>query len=178
MIKKCKYNDQDMAEAFQEANEWIATHLQELAPRAFKKYCDTLINGNLPSMAHMEYPTPYNMFDFASFFTFTMHNFFNGRYTDTNFNTWTLVFWIPIFKPQKSNPDYLILADNGFNMIGGQFTFCDFQVYIDLNEVVGVTMCSGTDKHQTLDGFSPSEKYTRIGFSCQMSEKMSNAVVA
>ncbi|OAV85490.1 hypothetical protein PTTG_10802, partial [Puccinia triticina 1-1 BBBD Race 1] len=181
MIKKSQYNDQDEAAAYQEANEWIATHLQELAPLVFKEYCETLIKGNLPSMAHMEYPTPYNMFDFASFFTFTMHNFFNGPHADTNANTWTLLCWIPIFNPQKSNPDDPILADTGFDMIGGQFTFRDFQVYIDLNEVVGVTMCvfrSGTDTHQTLDGCSPSEKYTRIGFSCQMSEKMSNAVVA
>jgi hypothetical protein len=65
-------------------------------------------------------------------------------------------------------------------MIGGQFTFRDFQVYIDLNEVVGVTMCvfrSQEELHQTLDGASPSDKYTRIGFSCQMSQKMSKAVV-
>ncbi|KNZ48382.1 hypothetical protein VP01_5707g2, partial [Puccinia sorghi] len=27
-------------------------------------------------------------------------------------------------------------------------------------------------------GASPSDRYTRLGFSCQMSEKMSNAVVA
>ena len=33
-------------------------------------------------------------------------------------------------------------------------------------------------KNETLDGVSPSDKYTRIGFSCQMSEKMSNTVVA
>ncbi|OAV87367.1 hypothetical protein PTTG_29456 [Puccinia triticina 1-1 BBBD Race 1] len=38
MIRKCRYNDQDKAVAYQEANEWIATHLQELAPRAFKEY--------------------------------------------------------------------------------------------------------------------------------------------
>ena len=73
------------------------------------------------------------------------------------------------------------MADDGFDMLGGQFTFRDFQVYIEMNKVVGVTMCvfrSGQDIHQTLDGASPSDKYTRVGFSCQMSEKMSNAVVA
>ncbi|KNZ61345.1 uncharacterized protein VP01_14160g1, partial [Puccinia sorghi] len=37
---------------------------------------------------------------------------------------------------------------------------------------------SNDHTHQTLKGVSHSEKYTRIGFSCQMSEKMSNAVVA
>ncbi|OAV85720.1 hypothetical protein PTTG_08106, partial [Puccinia triticina 1-1 BBBD Race 1] len=106
----------DEAAAYWEANEWIATHLQELAPRAFKEYRETLIKGNLPSMAHMEYPTPYNMFDFASFFTFTMHNFFNGPHQDTNANTWTLVCWIPIFNPKNSNPDDPILADDSFDM--------------------------------------------------------------
>ncbi|OAV91130.1 hypothetical protein PTTG_04198 [Puccinia triticina 1-1 BBBD Race 1] len=181
MIRKALYNAEDEAAAYREANEWIATHLQQLAPRAFKEYREALINGNLPSMAHMEYPTPYNMFDFASFFTFTMYNFFNGPHQDSDVNTWTLVCWIPIFNPRNSNEDDPILADNGFDMLGGQFTFRDFQVYIEMNQVVGVTMCvfrSGQDTHQTLDGASPSDKYTRIGFSCQMSEKMSNAVVA
>ncbi|KNZ57604.1 hypothetical protein VP01_2115g1, partial [Puccinia sorghi] len=93
-----------------------------------------------------------------------------------NTNTWTLVCWIPIFNPLTSTENYPILVDNGFNMIGGQFTFCDFQVYLDLNNVLGVTMCvfrSQDHTHQTLKSASPSDRYTRLGFSCQMSEKTS-----
>ena len=181
MIKRCQYNAEDEAAAFEEANAWIATHLQEMAPGVFDKYRKVLLENNLPSLAQVEYPTPYSALDFASFFTFTMYNFFNQDHMDKDANTWTLVCWIPIFNPQNSSEDDPILADDGFDMIGGQFTFRDFQVYLDLNQVLGVTLCVFRSKdhtHQTLDGVSPSDKYTRIGFSCQMSEKMSNAVVA
>ncbi|KNZ64544.1 hypothetical protein VP01_10170g1 [Puccinia sorghi] len=34
------------------------------------------------------------------------------------------------------------------------------------------------DHTQTLKGASPSDRYTRLGFSCQMSENISNAVFA
>jgi hypothetical protein len=114
------------------------------------------------------------MFDFASFLTFIMYNFYNKTHWDTDIKTWTLVFWIPIFKHQNSKEENPILADKGLNMIGSQFNFCDFQVYIDLNEVVGVNMCvfrSQEESHQTSNDASLSDNYTRIGFSCQMSQK-------
>ncbi|KNE96743.1 hypothetical protein PSTG_10016 [Puccinia striiformis f. sp. tritici PST-78] len=38
-IRKSQYNAQDKEAAYWEANKWIATHLQELAPQAFKEYC-------------------------------------------------------------------------------------------------------------------------------------------
>ena len=181
MMEQCLYNPQDEAAAFREANDWIALHLQEMAPGIFDKYREVLIGNSLPSMGSMEYHTPYEALDFASFFTFTMYNFFNKDHQDTDANNWTLVCWIPIFNPQTSSETDPILADEGLDMRGGQFTFRDFQVYLDLNEVVGVTFCvfkSNDHTHQTLKGVSHSDKYTRIGFSCQMSEKMSNAVVA
>jgi len=181
MIQRCLYNADDEAAAFEEANAWIATQLQDLAPGVFDEYRQVLLDNNLPSWAHMEFPTPYTALDFASFFTFTLYNFFNEDHKDRDANTWTLVCWIPIFNPQNSSEDDPILADGGFDMIGGQFTFRDFQVYLDLKHVLGVTMCVFRSKdhtHQTLDGVSASDRYTRIGFSCQMSEKMSNAVVA
>jgi len=181
MIQLCQYNAKDESAAFEEANAWIATHLQEMAPGVFDEYRKVLLKNELPSFAQVEYPTPYSALDFASFFTFTMYNFFNKDHKDRDANTWTLVCWIPIFNPQNSTEDDPILADDGFDMEGGQFTFRDFQVYLDLNQVLGVTLCVFRSKdhtHQTLDGVSPSDKYTRIGFSCQMSEKMSKAVVA
>ncbi|KAA1077000.1 Leucine-zipper-like transcriptional regulator 1 [Puccinia graminis f. sp. tritici] len=101
MIRRSQFNAKDEASAFEEANKWIATHLEQLAPRAFKEYREALIDGQLPSMAHMEYPSPYTMFDFASFFTFTMYNFYNEPHKDTDVNNWTLVCWIPIFNPRN-----------------------------------------------------------------------------
>ncbi|KAA1073823.1 Leucine-zipper-like transcriptional regulator 1 [Puccinia graminis f. sp. tritici] len=100
-IMRSQFNAKDEASAFEEANKWIATHLEQLAPRAFKEYREALIDGQLPSMAHMEYPSPYTMFDFASFFTFTMYNFYNEPHKDTDVNNWTLVCWIPIFNPRN-----------------------------------------------------------------------------
>ncbi|KAA1126716.1 Leucine-zipper-like transcriptional regulator 1 [Puccinia graminis f. sp. tritici] len=117
MIRRFQFNAKDEASAFEEANKWIATHLEQLAPRAFKEYREALINGQLPSMAHMEYPSPYTMFDFASFFTFTMYNFYNEPHKDTDVNNWTLVCWIPIFNPQNCKDNDPILADEGFDMI-------------------------------------------------------------
>jgi len=175
------HNAADKAASFREANNWIATQLQEMAPGIFDKYREVLLNGNLPSLASMEYHTPYEALDFASFLTFTMYNFHNKDHVDTDANTWTLVCWIPIFNPQTSTENDPILADEGFDMMGGQFNFRDFQVYLDLNEVLGVTIFVFRSKdhtHQTVKGLSHSDKYTRIGFSCQMSQKMSCAVVS
>ncbi|KAA1095160.1 Leucine-zipper-like transcriptional regulator 1 [Puccinia graminis f. sp. tritici] len=101
VLMRSQFNAKDEASAFEEANKWIATHLEQLAPRAFKEYREALIDGQLPSMAHMEYPSPYTMFDFASFFTFTMYNFYNEPHKDTDVNNWTLVCWIPIFNPRN-----------------------------------------------------------------------------
>ncbi|KNZ47827.1 hypothetical protein VP01_6105g1, partial [Puccinia sorghi] len=160
LIEIFQYNPEDKAASFREANNWIATHLEELAPGFLEQY---------------------HPLDFASFLTFIMYNFHNEDHVDTDANTWTLVCWIPIFNPLTSTETDPILADNFFDMIGGHFTFCDFQVYLDLNNVLGVTICvfrSQDHTHQTLKGASPSDRYTRLGFSFQMSEKMSNAVVA
>ena len=107
--------------------------------------------------------------------------FASGPHVDGDDNHWTLVCWIPVFNPNTSSDKDPILADKGFDMLGGQFTFRDFQVCLDLHHVLGVTMCvfrSRDYTHQTLPGASRSGRYTRIGFSCQMSEAMSNAVVA
>jgi hypothetical protein len=128
----------------------------------------------------MEWPAPYSPTNFASFLTFTMWNFYNQPHMDQDVNNWTLVVWIPIFDPKTRMEDNPILADEGFDMLGGEFTFRDYQVYLDLQEVRGVTICvfkSNSVQHQTLPGASRSGKYTRIGFSCQMSKSMSDAVV-
>ena len=66
-------------------------------------------------------------------------------------------------------------------MIGGQFSFRDFQVYLDLNKTLGVTLCvfrSQDYRHQTLPGASQSDVYTRLGFSCQINKRMAAAVTA
>jgi hypothetical protein len=115
----------------------VLGQLQSFAPGFFKSYYETLISHNLPSMPHMEYPLPYNALDFASFLTSTMYNFHNRPHKDSGTNNWTLVCWIAIFNPctasDKCNP---ILADEGFNMLGGQFTFRNFQLCLDLHHVL------------------------------------------
>ncbi|KAI7963848.1 hypothetical protein MJO29_004275 [Puccinia striiformis f. sp. tritici] len=174
MMRLANYNPQDEASSIKEASDFISIQLQHLAPGVFQHYRKTLINNNLPSMAHMEYPLPYDALDFASFLTFTMYNFHNGPHKDTDCNNWTLVCWIPIFNPLNSSDDDPILADDGYDMFGGQFTFRDFQVCLDLHRPdlhhdIGVTLCvfrSNNHTHQTLPGASPSDRYTRIGFSC------------
>ncbi|EFP81304.1 uncharacterized protein PGTG_06925 [Puccinia graminis f. sp. tritici CRL 75-36-700-3] len=181
MMLRANYNPQDEATSIKEASDFIAIQLQHLAPGVFESYRKTLISNNLPSMAHMEYPLPYDALDFASFLTFTMYNFHNGPHKDSDANNWTLVCWIPIFNPRTASDDDPILADEGFDMLGGQFTFRKFQLCLDLHHVLGVTLCvfkSNSHTHQTLPGASPSDRYTRIGFSCQMSEAMTHAVVA
>ncbi|KNZ51826.1 uncharacterized protein VP01_3794g1 [Puccinia sorghi] len=51
--------------------------------------------------------------------------------------------------------------------------------WIKMSFWVSISVSSNLNDHthQTLKGFSHSKKNTRIGFSCQMSEKMSNTVV-
>ncbi|KAA1131346.1 Leucine-zipper-like transcriptional regulator 1 [Puccinia graminis f. sp. tritici] len=181
MMLLANYNPINEAAALREANNFISLQLQHLAPGVFEEYRKVLINNKLPSMAHIEYQSEYDALDFSSFLTFTMNDFFNEPHIDGDANCWTLVCWIPIFNPHHSGNEDRILADEHFDMEGGQFTFREFQVYLDLNEVNGVTVCvfRSTDHiHQTLPGSSPSKKYNRIGFSCQMSQKMTAAVVS
>ncbi|EFP91998.1 uncharacterized protein PGTG_17829 [Puccinia graminis f. sp. tritici CRL 75-36-700-3] len=181
MMRRANYNPRDKATSIKEASDFIAIQLQHLAPGVFKSYCKTLISNNLPSMAHMEYPLPYNALDFASFLTFTMYNFHNGPHKDSDVNNWTLVCWILIFNPRTASDNGPILADEGFDMLGGQFTFRKLQLCLDLHHVLGVTLCvfkSNSHTHQTFPGASPSDRYTHIDFSCQMSEAMTHAVVA
>ena len=179
-MRRTNYNPEDEASAVKWASHFLSAQLQNLAPGVFEHYRQILTKNSLPSMAQMEYPCPYNAFDFASFITFTMYNFHNLPHCDSDANTWTMVCWIPIFSPKTASEGNPILADKGFNMLGGQFTFCKNQVYLDLKAHLGVTICvfRSTDYvHQTLPGVSPSGKYTRLGFSCQMSTRMTKAVV-
>jgi hypothetical protein len=181
MMDLARYDPQDKAADIREAKDFIAAQLNKFAPGVYKAYQEDLKTNKLPSMAQMEYPIPYNPFDFASFITFNMYDFYNIPHLDGDSNKWTLVCWIPVFHPLNLPQDSLILANSGFDMVGGEFTFRDFQVYLDLNHEVGVTMCvfrSKDHRHQTLPGGSVSGQYTRIGFSCQISVRMTRAVVA
>ncbi|PLW07603.1 hypothetical protein PCANC_24260 [Puccinia coronata f. sp. avenae] len=119
LMSLAQYNQQDEAAAAREATEFIAKSLMLVSPGVFEAYRKILIDNNLPAMAHMEYPTPYNTFDFASFLTFTMYDFYNAPHKDSDKNFWTLVIWIPIFNPLTSKDDDPILADVGFDMVGG-----------------------------------------------------------
>ncbi|PLW28643.1 hypothetical protein PCASD_18575 [Puccinia coronata f. sp. avenae] len=180
MMRLTNYDPENKAAEIKDATNFIACQLEHLAPGVLAELQRTLIKNRLPSMAHMEYPTPYDDLDFASFMTFTLYNFYNKPHVNGDENWWTLVCWIPIFNPRNSSETNPILADDGFDMWGGEFTFRKSQVYLDLNEVLGVTICvfeSNSHEHQTLYGESPSNKYTRLGFSCQMSETMTEAVV-
>ncbi|PLW07284.1 hypothetical protein PCANC_23870 [Puccinia coronata f. sp. avenae] len=70
-----------------------------------------------------------------------------------------------------------ILADERFDMLGGQLAFRDFQVFLDINEVRGVVVClfrSSGHRTQTLPASSPSNRYTRIAIDARLSEPMSN----
>ncbi|PLW36328.1 hypothetical protein PCANC_19440 [Puccinia coronata f. sp. avenae] len=126
-ILHAQYNPVLEAAGIQEASDFISFQLQNFAPGVFDSTRQLLINGNYPSMAHMEYPAPYTANDFASFLTFTMYNFFNQPHQDRDVNLWTLVIWIPIFSPKTCAEDDPILADEGFDMMGAQFTFREFQ---------------------------------------------------
>ncbi|PLW27729.1 hypothetical protein PCASD_20603 [Puccinia coronata f. sp. avenae] len=106
----------------------------KFAPGVFKSCRQLLINSRFPSMAHMEYPSPYTKNDFTSFLTFTMHNFYNKPHMDSDVNNWTLVIWIPIFNPLTRTEANPVMADEGFDMLGSQFTFWDFRVYLDLKQ--------------------------------------------
>ncbi|PLW40122.1 hypothetical protein PCASD_07872 [Puccinia coronata f. sp. avenae] len=133
-MERAQYNPVSEAAGIREASDFISLQLQKFAPGVFESCRQLLIDSRFPSMAQMEYPSPYTSDDFASFLTFTMFNFYNQPHKDSDVNDWTLVIWIPIFNPQTRTEDDPVLADEGFDMMGGQFTFRDFQVYLDLQE--------------------------------------------
>ncbi|KNZ55873.1 hypothetical protein VP01_2559g2, partial [Puccinia sorghi] len=45
---------EDKAASFREANNWIATHLEKLAPGVLEQYHQLLLVSELPSFAHMK----------------------------------------------------------------------------------------------------------------------------
>ena len=183
-LKKGTFDWFEEEDNIQKSNDWLSKTLKSLAPLPFEESHNTLKTKNLPSLAMPEYGYQLRSSDFASFLTFTMYNFFNKPHVDTDINTWTLVGWIPIIDPLKNHKEKLnrkdvILADENFDMIGGQFVFRDFQFYLDFTKFSGISLCvfkSNEYRHQTLEGCSPSELYTRIGFSCQISQKLAHAV--
>ena len=65
-----------------------------------------------------------------------MYNVHKKDHVDMEANTWALVCCIPIFNPLTSTESDPILADNIFGIMGGQFTFLDFKVYLDLSDVL------------------------------------------
>lgn len=80
-------------------------------------------------------------------------------------------------KPRGEELD--LLADKNFDMIGGQFSFREMRVLLDFTKFSGITLSVFKSKeflHQTLPGASPSGDYTRIGFSCQINQKLASAV--
>jgi hypothetical protein len=160
---------ENQADDNREANNLICTQLNQLTPSVFEAFCENLMKKQLHLMAHMEYPSPYSPFDFASFLNSTISNFFNAFHCNGGTKIWTLVCWIPIFHQLNSPEDSAILANNGFDMVGVQFNFRDSQVYLDLNHEMGVNLCvfrSTDHRNQTLHDGSLSQQYTRIGFSC------------
>ena len=179
-MKLLNFNPDNQKARLLEAGEFISSQLREFAPVVHDNYHKLLTINQYPSMNHTEYGEPYTSSDFASFLTFTMYDFHNTPHVDNDVNDWTLVGWIPIFNPKNPGSPQ-ILADEGFDMIGGQFSFRDFQVYLDLNKTLGVTLCvfrSQDYRHQTLPGASQSDNYTRLGFSCQINKRMAAAVTA
>ncbi|PLW06241.1 hypothetical protein PCASD_14953 [Puccinia coronata f. sp. avenae] len=92
-------------------------------------------------------------------------------------------FFGPTTRPSsgpRSQTD-AILADERFDMLGGQLAFRDFQVFLDINEVRGVVVClfrSSGHRTQTLPASSPSNRYTRIAIDARLSEPMSNDLVS
>ncbi|PLW49735.1 hypothetical protein PCANC_10457 [Puccinia coronata f. sp. avenae] len=131
-MKRAQYNPISEAAGIQKASDFISLQLQKFAPGVFESCRQLLIDSQFPSMAHMEYPSPYTKKDFTSFLTFTMHNFYNKPHMDSDVNDWKLVIWIPIFNPLTRTEANPVMADEGFDMLGGQFTFWDFRVYLDL----------------------------------------------
>ncbi|PLW09251.1 hypothetical protein PCASD_26239 [Puccinia coronata f. sp. avenae] len=180
-MKALKFNPDDQKARLLKAGEWISSHLRSFTLVVHDNYHELLTINQYPSMNHTEYGEPYTSLDFTSFLTFTMYDFHNTPHVDNDVNDWTLVAWIPIFSPKNNSDNTQILADEGFDMVGGQFSFRDFQVYLDLNKTLGVTLCVFKFQeycHQTLPGASQSGNYTRLGFFCQINKRMAAAVTA
>ncbi|PLW07402.1 hypothetical protein PCASD_26614, partial [Puccinia coronata f. sp. avenae] len=58
-MKRAQYNPVSEAAGIQEASDFISLQLQKFAPGVFESCRQLLINSRFPSMAHMEYPSPY-----------------------------------------------------------------------------------------------------------------------
>ncbi|KAI8459924.1 hypothetical protein BY996DRAFT_6756831, partial [Phakopsora pachyrhizi] len=78
-------------------------------------------------------------------------------HVDNDTDNWTLIGFIPIKKD-------------------GELAFEDFDVFIGLPKVKGITLVvlkTNKLKHQTIPSKSTSGLFTRFGFSCQISKNMS-----
>ncbi|PLW48679.1 hypothetical protein PCANC_15467 [Puccinia coronata f. sp. avenae] len=160
-MKALKFNPDNQKACLLKAEEWILAKLRSFAPVVHNNYHRLLTINQYPSMNHTKYGKPYTSSNFALFLTFTMFDFHNTPHVDHDVNEWTLVGWIPIFHPENSdNPQ--ILADKGFNMIGGQFSFRDFQPSSDAVKKQPVAASAGQPSPSIEQHPEPSNQATRL----------------
>ncbi|KAI8451405.1 hypothetical protein BY996DRAFT_4586003, partial [Phakopsora pachyrhizi] len=175
VMKKEGFNVEDEETQYKKIGSFLSEVFQDIAKGAFNQCHQELVAKHIPSFTAMNYHPEegFQPEDFSSAITFTFNNFFNTSHCDRDGSNWTLIGFIPL------TTEGGFLANNDFDLQAGQFILRDFKIPVDFSKTLGITVLvldTANIKHQTLPSFSPSGKFTRFGFSCQVSKSLSNTL--
>ncbi|CAH7667745.1 expressed protein, partial [Phakopsora pachyrhizi] len=173
-MKEMNFNFEDEAEGFEFIGCFLSEQFRNVAPGSHQSCKEYLQQRSIPSITQVNHTsnTTYFPDDFCSAITYTMDDYSNKAHRDRDTDNWTLIGFIPIKKGG-------LIAEDGFDVEGGEFVIRDLKVFIDFSKVNGVVLVIlKTSKcvHQTISSRSKSGFYTRFGFSCQISRKMSHSI--
>ncbi|CAH7681081.1 hypothetical protein PPACK8108_LOCUS13627 [Phakopsora pachyrhizi] len=168
------YNLEDEAEEFEYIGCFLSEQFRNVAPGSHQSCKEYLQQGSIPPITQENHTsnTTYFPDDFYLAITYTMDDFSNKAHYDRDTDNWTLIGFIPIEKGGS-------IAEDGFDVEGGEFFLRDLKVFIDFSKANGVVLVIlKTSKcvHQTIPSKSKSGLYTCFGFSCQISRKTSHAI--
>lgn len=151
----------------------ISERFKALAPVPHQQSHNQLVQLQGSSMSHQEIHEPIKDYEFAANVVFTLNGFSNLEHCDQDASEWSYGGFLQVDNARKQ---FASRAD-GFDVEGGSFYFPTLNLQINLPNMDGFTEIAwraGTILHHTLPSKEPSGRFTRIGFSCQTTQKIAN----
>ncbi|CAH7690605.1 hypothetical protein BY996DRAFT_4591244, partial [Phakopsora pachyrhizi] len=132
-MKEMNFNFEDEAEGFEFIGCFLSEQFRNVAPGSHQSCKEYLQQQSIPSITQVNHTanTTYFPDDFCSAITYMMDDFSNKAHRNIDTDNWTLIGFIPIKKGG-------LIAEDGFDVEGGEFVIRDLKVFIDFAKVNGV----------------------------------------
>ncbi|CAH7681132.1 hypothetical protein PPACK8108_LOCUS13694 [Phakopsora pachyrhizi] len=136
-MKEMNFNFEDEAEGFEFIGCFLSEQFRNVAPGSHQSCKEYLQQQSIPSITQVNHTsnTTYFPDDFCSAITYTMDDFSNKAHRNRDTDNWTLIGLLPIKKGG-------LIAEDGFDVEGGEFVIRDLKVFIDFSKVNGVVLLS------------------------------------